>query len=134
MPTRKQRRRKAKTFRHEFDYVVYDDEGNEVEVDPADLRAQKEKDAPKPKPTAGKTSSGRRPIREVPPPSWPRSVRRGLPMGAVMLVVVLLLFKDMPLLNRVLLGAFYAAAFVPFSYWIDRMSYRNYLRRSGRTE
>src|SRR5215213_7177386 len=33
VPTRKQRRRRRKSFRHEYEYVLVDEEGNEVEVD-----------------------------------------------------------------------------------------------------
>jgi len=130
MPTRKQRKRKAKTFRHEFDYVVVDDEGNEVEVEPGELRARKDKETPKAKPK--QAGRGGRTPREVPPPSWQRSLRRGLPMGALILIVFVFLFKNMPLGNRILVGVLYAVAFVPLTYWIDRMSYRMYLRRSGK--
>jgi len=135
MPTRKQRRRKAKTFRHEFGFVTYDEDGNEVEVDPTELRAAKAKEAPKSKGAKGVKGKGRasRPPREVKPPSWRRSLRRGLPMGAVMLVVVLLLFKNSPIQNRILTGLIYAAAFVPFTYWLDRFAYRNYLRKQGKS-
>ncbi len=41
MPTRKQRARRAKSFRHEYGFVVDDEEGNEVEVDRAELRPDK---------------------------------------------------------------------------------------------
>jgi hypothetical protein len=134
MPSRKQQRRRAKTFRHEFDFVVTDDEGNDVSVAPAELRAQKEKDAP-PKDKAKKNGSGSgkaRPRREVSPPSWRRSVRRGLPMGAVMLVVMLFLFKSLPIAERIGYGILYAAAFVPFTYWLDRAAYRRQQRAESK--
>ena len=35
--------------------------------------------------------------------------------------------------SRVAIGLLYAAAFVPLTYWIDRLAYRNYLRRSGKS-
>jgi hypothetical protein len=38
-------------------------------------------------------------------------------------------FQSMPLASRVLLGLLYAAAFIPLTYWIDRLTYRNYERR-----
>jgi hypothetical protein len=66
MPTRKQRRRREKTFRHDYDFVVLDEEGREVEVDPAELRKAKEKERPKrqhaaaPPRAAGARSSRRR--------------------------------------------------------------------------
>jgi hypothetical protein len=131
MPTRKQRRRREKAFRHEYDFVTYDEDGNEVELDPAELRATREKEAPKAKPQQRGSRSGR-PVKEVPPPSWRRSFRRGSVMGALMLVVVIAFFKSTPLPGRVLIGLLYAGAFIPFTYWIDRISYRNYLRRSGK--
>jgi len=120
VPTRKQRRRREKSFRHEYDFVTYDDEGNEVELDPAELR--KERPSPKAKP-----QRGAKPVREVPPPSWRRAVRRGGLMGAVLLVVMLTLVR-----GAAGIAVVYAVALIPFTYWIDRFAYRNYLRRSGK--
>ena len=127
MPSRKQRRRREKTFRHEYGFVTYDEEGNEIEVDPAELRPEK---ADKPKPKT--TSRGGRPLREPPLPSWLRSLKRGGMWGGVMFVVVVFFFKGQSLAGRVAVGVLYAAAFVPLTYWIDRLTYRNYLRRSGK--
>ena len=134
MPTRKQRRRREKTFRHEFDFVTYDDEGNEVEVDPAELRAAKAKETPK-RTTKGAKGKSRpvRPARVIQPPSWRRSLRRGLPMGALMFVVVVFFLKQGSTQSRLVTGVIYAAVFVPFTYWLDRFAYRNYLRKAGKT-
>ena len=130
MPSRKQRRAREKSFRHEYGFVTVDEEGNEVEVDGAELRPEKPK-ADKPKAQA-KSSSGKRPLREPPKPSWRRSVRRGGMWGSVMLVVVIFLFKNGSLATRVAIGVLYAAAFIPLTYWIDRFAYRNWERRSGK--
>jgi hypothetical protein len=129
MPSRKQRRRREKTFRHEYGFVTYDEEGNEVEVDPAEIRPAKAK-PDKPKPAA--TGKGGRSLREPPVPSWNRSLRRGGMWGGVMLVVVVFFFKGQSLPARIGVGLIYAAAFVPLTYWIDRLAYRSYLRRSGK--
>jgi hypothetical protein len=134
MPTRKQRRRREKTFRHEYDFVTYDEEGNEVEVDRDELRPPKAKaDAAKPA-QRGRGAKGRggRALREPPVPSWNRSLRRGGVWGGVMFVVVVFLFKGPTLPARIAMGALYAALFVPLTYWIDRVAYRSYLRRSGK--
>lgn len=135
MPTRKQRKRREKAFRHEYGFVTYDEEGNEVAVDGADLRPEKPK-TEKPKPDAkGKTSKrgSNRPLRVPPKPSWRRSFRRGGIWGGLMLVVVIVFFKKgEPLPVRVAIGLLYAAAFIPLTYWIDRFAYRNYQRRSGK--
>jgi hypothetical protein len=126
MPSRKQRRRREKSFRHEYGFVTYDDEGNEVEVDRSEVRPAKPK-ADKPK--AAPTGRGGRPLREPPKPSWQRSLRRGGIWGGVMFVVVVFFFRGQSLAGRILVGILYAAAFVPLTYWIDRMAYRNYLRK-----
>jgi hypothetical protein len=131
MPTRKQRRRREKAFRHEYDFVTYDEEGNEVEVDPSELRPAKEK-VEKPAPAAkGKRGSGRA-LREPPKPSWRRSFKRGGLWGGLMIIVIIVFFKGQSLPSRVAVGVLYAAAFIPLTYWIDRTVYRNYLRKSGK--
>jgi hypothetical protein len=130
MPSRKQRRRREKTFRHEYGFVTYDEEGNEIEVDSAEVRPAK----PKPeKPKAAPGTRGRRSHREPPVPSWHRSFRRGGVWGGVMFVVVVFFFKGQSLPARIGVGVLYAAAFVPLTYWIDRVAYRSYLKRSGKS-
>ena len=65
MPSRKQRRRREKNFRHEYGFVTYDEEGHEVEVEAAEVRPEKAKtERAKPKPTG----RGGRPLREPPVP------------------------------------------------------------------
>jgi hypothetical protein len=130
MPTRKQRRRRDKTFRHEYDLVTYDEEGNEVSVDRAELRPEKPK---APKPGAKAPARGGRSLREPPKPSWRRSVKRGGVWGLLMLVVVVGLFRTGSIVSRVAIGVLYAAAFIPLTFWIDRLAYRNLEKRSGKS-
>jgi len=132
MPTRKQRQRRQKTFRHDYTLVDYDEEGNEIETSASELRARK--GTPE-RPKAKSTSSARggRPLRVPPVPSWRRSIRRGGMWGAVMLIVVVAFFKSTPLAGRIAIGLLYGFAFVPLTYWIDRIAYRSYLKRSGKS-
>ena len=126
MPTRKQRRRRAKDFRHDMRVFEVDGEGNEVAL--AELRTPEER---KPKPAKGrqqKTKSGR-PVRVPPEPSWNRALKRGGLMGAAMLFAFLFLFKSAPIGLRIAWGVFYALAFIPLTYWIDRTAYKSYQRR-----
>jgi hypothetical protein len=123
MPTRKQRRRKAKTFRHEFDFVTYDEEGNEIEVDRSELRATKAKEKPKAKGTKGKSRPARA-AREVLAPTWERAFKRGGLMGGAFLIIMIVFLKA-PLV----LGLIYGLAMIPLTYWIDRFAYRNYVRK-----
>jgi hypothetical protein len=132
MPSRKQRRRREKSLRHEYDYVLLDHEGNEIEVDPEERRAEREAKE-KQRAATAKPSAGKRPARSggrVPPePSWERAFRRGGLMGALILIAFIFLFKNGSIASRLLLGLFYAAAFVPLTYFVDRTAYRSYQRR-----
>jgi hypothetical protein len=126
VPTRKQRRRRAKDFRHDMRIFEVDAEGNEVPL--ADLRTTEER---KPKPAKQqqlKSKSGR-PTREPPQPSWRRAVRRGGMMGGLMLVAFVFILKTGPLPQRIGIGLFYGLAFIPLTFWIDRTAYRTYQRR-----
>jgi hypothetical protein len=135
MPSRKQRRRRAKNFRHEYDFVVEDEEGNAVPVDSSERRAERaerDKQRTAAKPTSRAPAKGRQ-LREPAQPSWHRAFRRGGVMGGLMLLAFLFLFNSAPLPVRIGWGVFYAAAFVPLTYFIERMAYRSYERRMGRT-
>jgi hypothetical protein len=125
VPTRKQRRRREKDFRHDVRVFEVDEEGNEVPL--AELRSPEERKSKVAK-QQPKSKSGR-PIKEPPHPSWQRAIRRGGFMGAAMLVAFLFVLKDGPLPQRVAIGVFYGLAFIPLTYFIDRTAYRSYEKR-----
>jgi hypothetical protein len=126
MPSRKQRRRREKTFRHEYDLVAYDDEGNEL--DAGELRREKEQDKEKARPAAAKGKAApRRAPRPVPPPTWRRAVRRGGLMGAVFFLLMSTLFKaPLPI------SLIYSLALIPFTYGMDWFTHRTYVRRTSK--
>lgn len=136
MPTRKQRRRRQKDFRHDVRVFEVDEEGNEIPI--AELRTHEDRA----KPEAGKAQRGgkgkqpargaRGPGREVSPPSWERAIKRGGMMGALMITVFVFILKSGSLPGRIAIGVFYAAAFIPLTYWIDRTAYRAYQKRLAR--
>jgi hypothetical protein len=136
MPSKKQRRRRAKTFRHEYEMVLVDGDGNEVPVDPEERRSEREakstQRAASAKPARGQSSRAGRTGRQAPEPSWERALRRGGVMGGLMLLAFIFLFKSAPLPIRLAWGVFYAAAFVPLTYFVDRTAYRAQLRRAER--
>jgi hypothetical protein len=123
MPTRKQRRRRAKEHRHE--YVWEDAEGNELDPDEAPARASKE---------TPRRARATRPGREVQPPSWHRTLKRGLVFAPIMFVVVMLLSDELTLAQQLIQTAFIVAVFVPFSYFLDLVLWRSYRRRLERHE
>ena len=137
MPTRKQRRRQQKERRHEWEYVYVDDEGNEVEIDPDEVAAQKPVRAAKADAAArrnGKAQSKRQTPRKAPqPPSWRRAIKRAAILGVFFVVVFgfVLRGKNGSIPAAVGVGLIYAVAFVPMQYLIDRFTYRVYLRRQA---
>ena len=130
MPTRKQRRRQEKSRRHEYEYVWVDEEGQEVDVDPAELAASKA-DAKDGRPARDKRG---RPVRKIEPPSWSRVGKRALIFAPFMFAVVWILRPEgangatAVVQTLVLLGFF-----LPFSYLMDSLMYRSYVRRTGKT-
>jgi hypothetical protein len=131
VPSRKQRRRQQKLRRHEWEEVLVDEEGNEVVVEP-DGRATKAKAKPERRSSNGRAP--RRPIREVPPPSWNRVIRRAGIFAPLMFATVWFLAGDkLSLADKVLQTLILLAFFLPFSYVMDRVAYRAYQRRLERS-
>jgi ferric-dicitrate binding protein FerR (iron transport regulator) len=123
MPTRKQRRRRAKEHRHE--YVWEDAEGNELEPDDVRERAPSA-------PTRARAASrtGREPQR----PSWTRTLKRAAIFAPIMFFVVSVLSKDLSIADRVVQTVLVVLVFIPFSYFLDGFFWRAYQRRVGRVE
>jgi hypothetical protein len=130
MPTRKQRRRRQKEQRHEYEIVYVDDEGREVEPEEAKPREDRRNGKRGEKRPAQKGRGGR-PIKEVQPPSWSRVVKRALIFGPLIFIAFSLINSSQPILSRLGVAVVYTAFFVPFMYRMDRAMYRAYLRRSG---
>jgi hypothetical protein len=126
MPSRKQRRRREKAKRHEYEYVLVDETGNEVEIDPSELREQKEKERPKARGRSG------RPAREVKPPSWSRAARRALLFAPLLFIFLSIGKNPPPVAARLGIAALYAGIFVPMFFWVDRFAYRAYRKRLER--
>src|SRR5438477_1496918 len=136
MPSRKQRRRREKAFRHEYETVLLDAEGNEVPLDPDEVRADREaKQSERTKAKSAdkngraRTQRGSRLTREPPAPSWQRAAKRGGTMGAIIFVLFVFILHGGSTANRTVIAALYGVAFIPMTYWIDRLSYRTYHRR-----
>jgi hypothetical protein len=138
MPTRKQRRRNQKARRHEYEYVYLDDEGNEVPVEPSELRAERngERDSKPRKSGAGGRGAARGGAtgRKVEPPSWRRSARRALLFGPILVVAMMLLNRNQPLAQQILPAVFLIAFFIPFSYFTDSLAYRMLQKRLARRD
>jgi hypothetical protein len=131
MASKKQRRRRQKERRHDYEFVYVDEEGQEVEVDPAELdRSDRQDGRRNGAKTARKAKSGK-PVRKVDPPSWKRVTRRALFFGPLIFIAFTVLNHNQPVVTRLLLAVLYTAFFIPFMYLMDRTMYRTYLRRTG---
>jgi hypothetical protein len=123
MPSRKQRRRREKLQRHEYEYVIETEEGEVVPVEkPTEREKRNGKGSSRPAPTRGG--------REIPPPSLGRVARRTAIFAPLIVVVVWLasassVSTGAKLLNAVALIAF----FIPFSYLVDVFMYRWFSKR-----
>jgi hypothetical protein len=139
MSSRKQRRRRAKERRHEYEIVYVDEEGQEVDPPPEEVEQRAARDngkpaaKPKPKTGAKKGTSKAGAVRPVSPPSWQRVGKRASIFAPFMFVTLYLLGGSKHGLAPVVIQTVWLLLlFVPFSYLIDRMMYRRYLKQTGR--
>jgi hypothetical protein len=141
VPTRKQRRRRRKSFRHEYEYVLVDEEGNEVKADDEDAEPAKgaatagAKRAGEATAKGGKRRANNRTTtrggRVIQPPSWRRVGRRGLIFAPLMFVAISVIDHDQPLAFYAVQTVVLLAFFLPFNYLMDVMAYRMYRKRIG---
>jgi hypothetical protein len=128
MATKKQRRRREKLHRHEYEYVVETEEGKEVVVTPA-----------KPAEKAG-SGSAKAPGqlvdargRVINPPSWRRALKRGAIFGPIMFVFILFIGGgSISLAAKIVNALVLIAIFIPFTYLMDRVIYKQVLKRQAR--
>jgi hypothetical protein len=126
MPSKKQRRRREKLKRHEWELVEVDEEGNETPIEPTALKKKETTNSK----TAARPSA-RRPIRVVKPPSWSRSAKRAALFAPLLYVFLSIGKNPPPVAARLGIALLYAAVFVPMFFFVDRMAYRAYQRRAG---
>jgi len=125
--TKKQQRRRQKLKRHEYeeDEEVYvDDEGRELDPDEAEELVGAAQPA-----KAKAETRAQRGGRTIDPPSWRRTLRRGLLFFPLMLLTVILLGSDLTLTQQIAQTALLIAIFVPFSHFMDTMIWRSHQRR-----
>jgi hypothetical protein len=128
MATKKQRRRRQKGKRHEYELVWVDDEGNEVEVEPETEHDRPAKQASRA--SSKSTAQGRSTRGNIQPPSWRRTGRRSLLFAPLMFVTVMLLSPDRTTTaQQVIQTLVLLTFFVPFSYFLDSWMWRSHEKR-----
>lgn len=123
MPTRKQRRRRQKLQRHEYEYVIETEEGDEIAVDKLSEHERKEKES--------KGSPDRR-RRQVQKPSMQRVLRRTAIFGPLIFVLVFVTSPGLSNAQKITNALILIAFFIPFSYMVDVIVYRIFQRRQAR--
>jgi hypothetical protein len=133
MPSRKQRRRRQKLKRHEYEYVIETDEG-EVPVERlSDLDESRHGDR---KRNGARAAGGQLVDRRGQPiqkPSLRRVLRRALIFTPFLFLFVYLVgAEELTLGQKIVQTAFLLVLFIPFSYLVDQFVSRLLVRRHER--
>jgi hypothetical protein len=135
MPTKKQRRRREKELRHEWEEVYVDAEGRELapeEVEdllPEEATRRKELRPKAPGRQKQAPARGRAAGRTVQPPSWRRVLKRGAIFAPLMYVFITLMNRGSSPYVSILITAQLLLIFLPFSYLMDGLTYRLWKKR-----
>ena len=125
MPSRKQRRRREKLQRHEYEYVIETEDGEEILERPPDVEVTEKNGKPR-KAVAGPVDRHGKPIAK---PSFRRVLRRTAIFGPLIAVFIFITAKDLSPAGLVLNVLLLLAFFMPLSYVVDTVVYRMLWRR-----
>lgn len=134
MATQKQRRKRAKEKRHDYDLVFIDEDGVEKPVERDDApgkpsgRTGKGTDA-----KASRSKRASRTGRVAQPPSWKKVLKRGAIFAPIFLATVMLLGGGkITIQGAVVQTILLISVFIPFSYFMDRVVWRQQQKRMAR--
>ena len=127
MATKKQRRRRAKIQRHQWEYVEATEDGEEIVVDSPRGGGPENRGSKN-----GAPQMVDRRGRRIQKPSLQRVLKRGAIFGPLLFILVFITAGDLSTGGKILQAAFLVAIFLPFSYFLDVMLYRFLTRRQQR--
>ena len=127
MATKKQRRRREKLQRHEYEYVVENEEGEEVVLESPRTEA---KPAPAKAAAKGQVVDARG--RVIQPPSWRRVLKRGAIFGPILFVLIWVTGSNLSTAAKLLNVLLLLLIFLPVSYLVDMLIYRSVQKRQQR--
>ena len=125
MASKKQRRRREKLQRHEYEYVLETDEGEEVIESPRSAAAGPTNGKPAKEPVGPLGRDGK----PIPKPSLRRVLRRTAIFGPLIALFIYITGSDLTVAGLILNVALLLAFFMPFSYLVDLVVYRMLWRR-----
>lgn len=126
MPSRKQRRKREKLQRHEYEYVLETEDGEEVVEGPRVAEAKSAANGKAEKEPTGLVDRRGRPIQK---PSLQRVLKRTAIFAPLIAVFILLTADGLTTAGLIFNVALLLAFFMPFSYMVDTFVYRMMLRR-----
>ena len=126
MPSRKQRRRREKLQRHEYEYVLETDEGEEVIESPRAVEAAAPRNGRPGKEPVGPLDRHGKPI---PKPSLQRVLRRTAIFAPLIAVVIYFTAQDLTVAGLIFNVALLLVFFMPLTYVVDVVVYRLLWRR-----
>ena len=129
MASKKQRRRREKLQRHEYEYVLETDEGEEVLESPRAAEAATQKNGKPAKAPVGPLDRHGKPIAK---PSLQRVLRRTAIFAPLIALFIYFTASDLTVVGLVFNVALLLAFFMPFSYVVDVVVYRMLWRRYER--
>lgn len=136
MPTRKQRRRREKLQRHEYEYVLETEEGEEIPLESAREAREAGKGKDQKAEGRGKEAKGvtGRGGRVIPEPSFQRVLRRSAIFAPLIAVFVYLTSQgdNFSWAGFIFTITLLLLFFMPFSYMVDVLVYRMAKRRQER--
>lgn len=125
MASRKQRRRREKLQRHEYEYVLETDEGEEVLESPRETEAAVKNGKPAKAPVGPLDRHGK----PIPKPSLRRVLRRTAIFAPLIAIFIYITATDLTVAGLLLNVALLLAFFMPLSYVVDTFVYRMLWRR-----
>lgn len=133
MANQKQRRRRDKEMRHEYEIVEIDGEGNEIVLSGSGTRSSDGRPS-----KSGKQSVSRPKRRgrfgEPQPPSWQRVAKRMALFGPLFVVLIMVTGgKEVSILDALINGMFLTAVMAPLMYLMDKFMWRQWEKRQGGT-
>jgi hypothetical protein len=123
--SKKQRRRREKLQRHEYEYVLETDEGEEVLESPRETEAAVKNGKPAKAPVGPLDRHGK----PIPKPSLRRVLRRTAIFAPLIAIFIYITASDLTVAGLILNVALLLAFFMPLSYVVDTFVYRMLWRR-----
>jgi hypothetical protein len=120
MATKRQRRRREKMQRHEYELVEIDEGGVERPV-------KSERKPQDPRSTTGKVVDRRG--RVIPEPSWTRALKRGAIFAPILAVLIFATGRNLSTAAKLLNVIVLLVIFLPTTYFMDRLLYNRFLKK-----